>query len=232
MPKRYRKKPTRRSYRPRRKYGVRKRGMLLNRMPRAVGPPKYQNVKMSYTTISGGTISATSSLTYQWRLNSLFDPDYTGIGYQPYFHDQYSAMYSRYRVYGCKVEMRVSLDCNISAVRAGTVVLVPASDFTAFWTTVANACNSRQAIWRNAVPNQNAVTFKKYFSCADVIGVTRRQYNSDEDYAALCTINPINRCVLNLIIANNDSVAGIGYTFECRLKYYARYYDLVDPAPS
>ncbi len=35
---------------------------------------------------------------HQFRLNSLFDPDYTGLGHQPAFRDQWNALYTKYRV--------------------------------------------------------------------------------------------------------------------------------------
>lgn len=39
------------------------------------------------------------------RLNSLFDPDYTGVGHQPRGFDQLALLYSRYRVNAVKVEV-------------------------------------------------------------------------------------------------------------------------------
>lgn len=228
--KRYRKK-TRRSYRPRRRYGVRKRP----RIPRSVGPPKYVNVKLMYTTITTSgvdPIAASSSYTHQWRLNSLFDPDYTSTGYQPYFHDQYSAMYEKYRVYACKVEMRLSVNSASTDVFAANAILAPSNDFSTTWTTVQNACNTRMAMMRQLVPNQNIVTFKKYYPIANCLGVSKRAVSIEDDYAAVVTTNPINRCILNLIISNNARSTTLGWSLEARFKFYARYYDLKDPAPS
>jgi len=33
-----------------------------------------------------------------FRANSIFDPDFTGVGHQPLSHDQYALRYSQYRV--------------------------------------------------------------------------------------------------------------------------------------
>lgn len=33
-----------------------------------------------------------------WRVNNLYDPNYTGAGHQPMYFDNYAAIYSKYRV--------------------------------------------------------------------------------------------------------------------------------------
>lgn len=39
---------------------------------------------------------------YQFRMNSLYDPDVTGTGHQPYKYDQFTpGIFTRYRVYSC-----------------------------------------------------------------------------------------------------------------------------------
>lgn len=39
-----------------------------------------------------------------WRVNSLFDPNYSGVGGQPALYDNLNAMYRRYRVVACKIK--------------------------------------------------------------------------------------------------------------------------------
>ena len=36
-------------------------------------------------------------------MNSLFDPDFTGTGHQPYYFDQFATIYQRYTVIGSKL---------------------------------------------------------------------------------------------------------------------------------
>lgn len=47
-------------------------------------------------------VPAAGQARYVWRLNSLFDPDFTGGGHQPGYHDEWALLYKKYRVTGCK----------------------------------------------------------------------------------------------------------------------------------
>lgn len=42
-----------------------------------------------------------SSAKHTFMLNSIFDPDVTGVGHQPAFRDEWNSLYSTYRVTGC-----------------------------------------------------------------------------------------------------------------------------------
>jgi len=41
-----------------------------------------------------------------FRLNSIFDPDYTYTGHQPYFRDQLAALYNTYKVLKCEADLK------------------------------------------------------------------------------------------------------------------------------
>lgn len=60
--------------------------------------PTAQIVKMRYCEtieIDPGTASATA---YYFRANSIFDPNQSGTGHQPYGHDTFATMYNHYQV--------------------------------------------------------------------------------------------------------------------------------------
>jgi hypothetical protein len=57
-------------------------------------------------------VAATGALgIYQWRTNSLFDPNFTGTGHQPYGFDQMKTYYASYLVTSSKI----SVECLSSA---------------------------------------------------------------------------------------------------------------------
>jgi hypothetical protein len=62
-------------------------------------PTKIKNVVFRYSQdITLSPVAANAAASYVFRANSLYDPDYTGVGTQPYGHDQYATMYKYYRV--------------------------------------------------------------------------------------------------------------------------------------
>jgi len=68
-----------------------------------VGFPKTTMVKLRY--VSGVSLDSTigNVATYTFRANSIFDPDFSGIGHQPMNHDTWATLYNHYVVVGSKV---------------------------------------------------------------------------------------------------------------------------------
>lgn len=54
------------------------------------------NIKPSVAGVAG---------VHQFRANGIHDPDLTGVGHQPYGHDQYSEIYNQYRVLKATIVM-------------------------------------------------------------------------------------------------------------------------------
>lgn len=67
------------------------------------GFPDRLKTKLQYQDVVQLAASAGSPAVWQFRMNSLFDPDYSGTGHQPQWYDQLSAVYSNYKVLGSKI---------------------------------------------------------------------------------------------------------------------------------
>lgn len=62
-----------------------------------------QVVKMLYSeTLPLNALGIGQAVTCQFRANSIFDPNFTGVGHQPMGHDQWSAFYNHYCVVSSK----------------------------------------------------------------------------------------------------------------------------------
>lgn len=68
-----------------------------------IGFPQQIKVRMKYVDEFVLSSTAGSTATQTFRMNSIFDPDYTGVGHQPYGHDQWTPLYNKYTVLGSKL---------------------------------------------------------------------------------------------------------------------------------
>lgn len=71
-------------------------------------PPNSQTVKLRYTeNITLTSLSITNTNGYIFRINDLFDPNYSGSGHQSYFRDQMFAMYNYGKVLWASIKITV-----------------------------------------------------------------------------------------------------------------------------
>lgn len=93
-------------------------------------------VKLTYVTQVDLTKVTSYSGEWAFRTNSIYDPDYTGSGHQPYMHDQLSPLWTTYEVLGCKVRAlfharsaNTGLTCYIRASDDATVATGNSASF-------------------------------------------------------------------------------------------------------
>jgi len=56
----------------------------------------------------GGQITSGSALVDKiWNINSVFDPDQSGVGHQPRYFDQLALLYNRYRVLSATFDVSI-----------------------------------------------------------------------------------------------------------------------------
>jgi len=60
--------------------------------------PRTMRAVLRYSETISIDATALSPAHYIFRAGSIFDPNYTGVGHQPYGHDTYSRIYNHYRV--------------------------------------------------------------------------------------------------------------------------------------
>lgn len=104
--------PGKRNRKPRRRQHKRRSTRLINlgRAPIA----KQALVSFRYCDTVAIDASTGVTATHVFRANSLFDPDFTGLGHQPLGFDQWSVFYDEYCVLGAKI--------NVMPVNTQTVV--------------------------------------------------------------------------------------------------------------
>ena len=78
--------------------------MIPGLEPRKIyGFPNSIITKMRYCDVMSLSGTTGAIATNAFRANSIFDPDSTGVGHQPLYHDTYAAIYDQYVVLGSKI---------------------------------------------------------------------------------------------------------------------------------
>lgn len=151
----------------------------------AIGMPDMIRTKLVYSDTI--ILSSASPVQYSYRANSLFDPDFTSVGHQPLYFDQFIATYQRYRVYGTKMRLRI---LNIDS--SGAELVVIPSSLIPTLTSAAMAKEQPRAVSTGPIPANSfhTVTLHQSHSTAQILGLSKSQI-MDDDYAAEFSANPV-----------------------------------------
>ena len=68
--------------------------------------PARKTVKLTYCEVlTLNPVTGYDVTSYAFRCNSIFDPNITGAGHQPYAHDTYQSMYTHYSVKSSTIDI-------------------------------------------------------------------------------------------------------------------------------
>lgn len=170
-------------------------------------------------TLNGGAAGVTDN--YQFRLNSIFDPNFTGVGHQPVNHDQLSAIFERYKVY--RIDYKVVIIGNSTVNTIGGVFV---SDQFASSTDPRVYVENGMCDWTlfESVDTNACRTITGSISVPDVMGVSYKEYMSEEDYGAAFGANPVDGGVLTVFNAGLDGADPGTSNCFIELTYHTKVY--------
>lgn len=156
----------------RRFYRRRKKPTTKLTKPISYGFPRVQMVRMTYFE-QIRIDPAGSPAHYVFRANSVFDPNYTGIGHQPMYHDQYAEVYLHYKVVSSKIDITGTNDYSDQNNSMGNLITCIVNQEPATYSSITEACESKGAKYRQCQerrPMKLSATFsaKKFFSIENV----------------------------------------------------------------
>lgn len=173
------------------------RGMSLVPTTQKPGYKGHPFGKKFYTKLrysESHTIAASSTANfashYKMRLNSLYDPNYTGAGHQPRGFDQLMAIYEKYTVVGAKITVcYITTSTNPSVVGLRTVdgnetaiadKKVAMENGDSSWKYISRFDQDNKAII------SRTVNVKKFFNQSTIVGddkftLAANQNPSDDD---------------------------------------------------
>lgn len=217
----------RKAYRKRRAYRKKpmykkRRGQTTTLVNTSLRPiPSRFITKMKYAEAL--SISTPGMGIYKWNLNSIYDPNRTGVGHQPYGYDQLSALYNRYRVISCKyVLSAVSDTANIA------YACLPANDTATVISNVSEARENPRCKYATQNPGGNLKVLKGNVYLPALAGQTRTQYMSDDRFQAQVGNSPGELLVLNVFGQgmNDDPVFNPNITYNILLEFTVEWFDI------
>lgn len=185
--------------------------------------PQRQIVKMKYAQAIN--TSASNIYNYKFNLNSIFDPDYTGGGHQPYGHDQLAGLYNRYRVISCSYV--------ITGYSGSTGICygcMPANEPVTF-TTLAELRENPRARYTTQYPGGSTTKLVGKIYMPSLVGRTKQQYLADDRYQAIFGASPQEQAILNV---TGLDLAEVGATvnWTITLEYTVEVFDVKPLAQS
>jgi len=178
---------------------------------------RYSDV-YSFTTGAAGIVGTTQKM----RLNSIFDPDLTGTGHQPYGFDQvFGVFYRKYWVSHAKATMLAttvggSAEVMIAFQVAADGFLSLAGVTQTYVAEQSAVCTFPLSSSGNARTRVVSVTT----DMARLFGVPPKQYRDSESlYAALYTANPIQDAYLEVGGFSPSGVGAEGFTIQIVVEY-------------
>lgn len=190
------------------------------------GFPDTIRMRLKY----GDTQTLTSSVSNQcpnngYRMNSIYDPDYSGAGGQPYWNDQLSPIYGRYRVLGCKITATFSRGTAATADIGPWLVGIQGTRATSLSSTNSSyLLNAPDTATKTLSQDSGNQTVSLTFSPRSVFG----PHGADsDDLAAAIGANP-NRNYLGFVFcANNGVTTATTVVAHIEVEYYVELSELI-----
>lgn len=211
-----------------RKYGKRMSKQQLTNVNGALRPFAARYItKMKYAetlNVTGGIGSGFT--TYRFNLNSLYDPNRTGIGHQPYGRDELNAIYNRYRVISCKYVIS-AYNSGSSGDAYSVVAALPANEEVTLSGGMPQVQETPRAKYITQAPNAALKVLKGKVYIPSLVGLTKTQYMADDDYQATMDSNPNSLAILNVYAG---AITGAAETNTTKLNVVLEYtVELFDP---
>ncbi len=198
-------------------------------------PATYRDMKYTQNILLSVGVAGLTGAEQVFRLNSLFDPDLSGVGHQPYGFDQVAAFYKHYRVEKATIEV--------------TVYNATTNRMFLFW-TVANPDNTKVLTeispdFIGEMPNADYVicspdsgqaqtNIRRTFDMAEMAGLTSEQYRTktDLDYSANVGGSPTRPIVIRFATASGDLTDPQSIKIYIKITYRTRFWGLLTLGPS
>jgi hypothetical protein len=176
------------------------RASVKARLSAPLMPSKMRRI-LRYNSQLTLTAPGTSTITnYQFRLNSLYDPDLTSTGHQPMGYDQLTALYNQWVVTRCRVIVNAIMLSDPAYVSgsAGMLAMYGVANDSSVPTTPSQLIENHQPSYSTVSGYQNHCRLARVFDLPRMFGLTQTQYTADDTFYGQISANPSKNAYLNL----------------------------------
>lgn len=177
--------------------------------------PYYENIKWSGNT----------DAFYDWNINSIWDPNRSGTGHQPLGFDQWTTLFNRYRVMGCKVVFTATNLTDVP-VRVGYIADNQATGSVYLGSLAKFEQPHMKSMVLGAKDGAASTkSFSCYFSPARIVGSPMYRYMADNQYQAQVQSNPSEIIVGHVVGQSLDGTTPLNVIWDVRMIYYVEFFD-------
>lgn len=191
---------------------------------RYISKHKYAEVRVVTGPAGGGLVQ------YNFNLNSLYDPNLTGTGHQPYGYDQMVDIYNRYRVF--RVDYAISAYNTDSTTGVSVVGALPSNEPITVSGGVSELMENPRAKYITQANGATLKVLKGSISLPSLVGRSKSQYMADDRYQALSTSSPSELAILNIMAGTMTGTSGAGgsgtnvMNLSVSLVYHVEWFDV------
>lgn len=203
---------------------LRRRPHKMNSLMASSVRPDRLLVKLPYSDFyTVNMVAPSTGKTQVWNLNSIYDPDRTGVGHQPLGYDQWAGFYNKYRVFKVAYNISITNMGVDSAVMGGlTATNGSFGNFTSMEVFEQPHCRKFQV---GNKEGSSTKTLKGVINLPYITGRPLVAYKSDNIYGANFGSNPLENLTLNLQLFALNQAAGTICQISTRIVYFVELYD-------
>jgi hypothetical protein len=182
--------------------------------------PSFMTGKVTYATNAVFAVPAYLIAANVYRLNSIFDPDYSGTGTSVLGYAQLNALYGKYRVLSADVILDVFPSNAVANSNAKSEVMIVASNDLTLGVN-ADTWLGQRFVATRPLFGGNGAKIRLHVPIHTVYGVPKRAVQTEDDFASVMTSNPSNPVLLHVGMRNFDGV-GTSLSYALRIVYHIR----------
>jgi hypothetical protein len=194
-------------------------------------PPRmFSQLQYTHTGSLATGAAANCGSEQVFRLNSLYDPDFTGAGHQPYGFDQISPLYRQYKVTSVDIDIQLT-DPSTDGILVAALVQPPAGTFslTGKQGYAVSEKPGAEVRMLNDSGSQTA-RIKQHFEMSDLCQISKLEFDANQsNYVSAVTTNPALSPWLRIAIANMNGGSSSGATvfMNVTLTFHVVFYERV-----